>query len=60
MEAQHKLKAGTAKVEAQIVVRDKHGNVKYQGPLVMDVVHVEEKENEDGSYSPDSRSHGDR
>lgn len=47
----HELKAGVSKVTAEIVVRDKDGNVKYQGPLVMDVVHVEEKSS--GDNAPD-------
>jgi hypothetical protein len=47
------MRSQDAKVEAQIVVRDKDGNVKYQGPLVMDVVKEEEKEKEDGRNSPD-------
>lgn len=29
------LKAQDAKFEAQVIVRDKDGNVKYQGPLVL-------------------------
>jgi hypothetical protein len=38
------VKVSNSKVEMQIVVRDKDGNIKYQGPLVMDVVHEEKKE----------------
>ena len=45
------LHAPPAEVQMQVVVRDKHGNVKYQGPLNMRVV----KEKEDGSNPPDSR-----
>lgn len=37
----HELKSGTAKVTAEVVIRDKHGNVKYAGPLVMNVIHAE-------------------
>lgn len=37
----HQLSAAQSRVEAQVVVRDKHGNVKYAGPLVMNVVHAE-------------------
>lgn len=47
----HQLKTVASKVTAQIVVRDKDGNVKYQGPLVMDAVHVEEKDS--GDNAPD-------
>lgn len=32
------LPASQSKVEMEIVVRDKDGNVKYAGPLVMNVV----------------------
>lgn len=51
----HELKSKPAQVTAQIVVRDKDGNVKYQGPLVMDVVHEEKEEKEQGhgGNSPD-------
>ena len=45
-----KLQAQPAKVEAQVVVRDKLGNVKYQGPLVMEVT----KEKKDGDDPLDS------
>lgn len=48
----HDLKAPESKVEMQVVVRDKFGNVKYQGPLVMK---VEKKETESGGDSFDSR-----
>ena len=41
------LKAGEAQVVAEVVVRDKDGNVKYAGPLKFNVV----KEQEDGSHS---------
>jgi hypothetical protein len=44
----------------QIVVRDKDGNIKYRGPLVMDVVHQEKKELADGSDSPNSGQDGHR
>ena len=47
----HELKAPQSRVEMQVVVKDKHGNVKYQGPLVMNAVKVEEKE--DGRNAPD-------
>lgn len=47
------LKPGESRIEAKIVVKDKHGNVKYQGPLVMKVATV--KENENGSNPLDSR-----
>ena len=50
------MQAQKAKVEAQIEVRDKDGNLKYRGPLVMDVKHVEElpvKEKEDGNDPSD-------
>ena len=46
--AQHELKSTESKVAMQVVVRDKHGNVKYAGPLVMT---VENKEKEDGSHA---------
>ena len=36
--ANSNVAAQAAKVSAQVVVRDKHGNVKYQGPLEMNVV----------------------
>lgn len=49
------MNSSSAKVVAEIVVRDEHGNVKYQGPLVMEVVH-EEKEEENGRNSSDSGS----
>ena len=38
------MKAQESNVEAQIVVKDKHGNVKYQGPLVMTAKTEKEKE----------------
>lgn len=47
------MNAKPSKVEMQVVVRDKDGNIKYQGPLVMDVTHVEEKESENGCYPSD-------
>jgi hypothetical protein len=31
----HKLKAGQGKIVADVVVRDKDGNVKYEGPIEM-------------------------
>ena len=49
--ADHELKSPQSKVEMQIVVRDKNGNVKYQGPLVMEV-----KEKEDVSHTQHSGS----
>jgi hypothetical protein len=49
----NELKVQSAKVTAQIIVRDKDGNVKYQGPLVMDVVKEEEKEKENGRNTSD-------
>lgn len=50
------MNAQTAKITAQIVVRDKDGKVKYEGPLVMDVVHEEKSEQEinHGGNAPDS------
>lgn len=39
------VQAQAATITAQVVVRDKHGNVKYEGPLVMDVVKDERKDN---------------
>ena len=45
--AQNKLKTQPASLQMQIVVRDKHGNVKYQGPLNMDV-RQEEREKHGG------------
>lgn len=36
--------ATPAQIQAQVVVRDKHGNIKYAGPLNMNIV----KEKEDG------------
>jgi hypothetical protein len=45
------LPAQSSDVQMQVVVRDKHGNVKYQGPLNMNVV----KEKEDGSNPSDCR-----
>ena len=47
----HELQAPQSKVEMQVVVRDKDGNVKYQGPLVMEV-----KEKEDVSHTQHSGS----
>lgn len=44
----HELKTGEAKVSLQVVVRDKHGNVKYQGPLEMRVVPQPEQPKEKG------------
>lgn len=49
------VKSRPADVQMQVVVRDKHGNIKYQGPLNMNVV----KEKEDGGNAPDSRPHRD-
>ena len=46
--ADNDLKAPESKVEMQVVVRDKDGNVKYQGPLVMK---VENKEKESGGHA---------
>ena len=43
--------AQPAKITAQVVVRDKDGNVKYAGPLVLEVAQDNRKENEDGSHS---------
>lgn len=37
------LQAQPARITAQVVVRDKDGNVKYEGPLVMDVIKDERK-----------------
>jgi len=42
--AAHELVASQATITAQVVVRDKDGNVKYAGPLVMQV-----KGDDDGS-----------
>ena len=42
--APNRLEAQAAKVTAQIIVRDKDGKVKYEGPLVMDVVQDNTKE----------------
>lgn len=50
------IKAQRAHVSMEVVVRDKHGNVKYAGPLVMDVVSGEPediKEPTDGRNAPD-------
>ena len=55
---QHELKAGEAKVEMQVIVRDKYGNVKYQGPLVMNATLVKEKE--DGGNTSDTGQNRDR
>ena len=49
----NELKATESKIEMQIVVRDKDGNVKYQGPLNMQVVSEERKE--DGNDPSDRR-----
>jgi hypothetical protein len=54
------MKASKFKVEMQITVRDKDGNIKYQGPLVMDAVHEEKKDQANGGDSSHSSSHGDR
>jgi hypothetical protein len=48
------VKVSNSKLEMQIIVRDKDGNIKYQGPLVMDVVHEEKKEQENGGHTPHS------
>jgi hypothetical protein len=48
------LKVEPSRVELQIVVRDKDGNIKYQGPLNMDITKQEEKGKEDGGHSYDS------
>ena len=42
---QGKLEVQSGKIEAQIVIKDKHGNVKYQGPLVMEVKEKEDVRN---------------
>jgi hypothetical protein len=52
------LPACSSQIVSQIVVRDKDGNIKYEGPLVMNVVH--EKGEDDGGDSPHCGSHGDR
>ena len=56
--AQHDLKTQPAAVQMQIIVRDKDGNVKYQGPLNMDVKQEERKEH--GRNSPDAGQDGGR
>jgi hypothetical protein len=42
--APNRLESQPAKITAQITVRDKDGKVKYEGPLVMDVVQDNTKE----------------
>ena len=44
------VQAQDAKLTAQIVVRDKDGNIKYQGPLVLTPV----KEQGDGGHAQHS------
>lgn len=45
----NELSAQVAKIEAQVVIRDKDGNVKYAGPLVLTPI----KEQANGSNAPD-------
>lgn len=45
----NQLQAQGGKIEAQVVVRDKDGNVKYAGPLVLTPI----KEQANGSNAPD-------
>jgi hypothetical protein len=53
------VKTSNSKVEMQVVVRDANGNIKYQGPLVMDVIHEEQKEQVNGGNSSNSGQDGD-
>ena len=56
--AQHDLKTQPAAVQMQIIVRDKDGNVKYQGPLNMDV--KQEERIEHGGNASDVGQDGGR
>jgi hypothetical protein len=45
----NELQSEKAEIKAQIVIRDKDGNVKFQGPIVMTPI-KDEKEPDDGSH----------